>query len=1018
MELPDNYQKMDNIFSLAENVISQQYLSLLADENYQLEKVTTKELGVGENPDKYCCLFHFHRLVYDVKEGFFDKLISVINVAYELKGTIVTTLKSDGAHVDYYIGVIAGNYVGEAKKSDREGLKSAFEGALRGNFNGSDMEMCENEDLMQFIDSIDGKAVCAVSVVPSLRREEHSSALEYVQGIENLADSLRGKKYTVLTIADPLSRDDLSERRRGYESVYTNLKPFQSVTQTQGSSHTVSLSSSEMENYVKGLTEGIATTQSNSTTTGRSKGINAGLSFIVSAGGSYSSNRSSTYTDGMTRSFANTEQMGHGRSRSTTVGQTDSDGIQIIRENRRVQTLLERIEKNLKRMDECEGLGAFMSATYVLAEDRETALCVAGNFISLMKGSRSSSQTSGISCWEGRSEIVDRLKLFLHPVFKINDEISVPSAMLVSGSELAVQLGLPKKSVNGISVLPMTPFGRNINGNISSPLKLGSLFYMGNKEEQKVAISRESLTSHTFITGSTGMGKSNAIYQIVGQLLEQKIPFLVIEPAKGEYKNVFGGRDDVNVYGTNPEITELLKLDPFAFPSGVHVLEHIDRLVEIFNVCWPMYAAMPAVLKDAVESAYISCGWDLERSKNHICENLYPNFSDLLSALQNVIARSAYDEEVKSNYEGSLVTRVRSLTNGINGQILNVRTGEESGIFDGNVIIDLSRVGSEETKAMLMGILVMKLQEVRMDSGRINAPLHHVTILEEAHHLLQKTSTEQYSESGNLMGKSVEMLSNAIAEMRTYGEGFIIADQSPGRLDASVIRNTNTKIILRTPEYSDRVLAGKAAGMSDGEIEEIARLPRGVAAIYQNDWLEPVLCSFEKYHYDEAYRYQKSSQPQIQDDREMQKNLVHWILNSRLSEESRFSMEKLKEIREMLNRVKISSVSRVQLMQILDLSLAQGKDMWKECPYKKTAGYVVEILGDERRYRYLLDHAESVSDINRDLEKGCDWLKDNAKLTDLQTEVEHCIMRCYSEDSPDALKKYYMWDFEMRNKLH
>lgn len=85
--------------------------------------------------------------------------------------------------------------------------------------------------------------------------------------------------------------------------------------------------------------------------------------------------------------------------------------------------------------------------------------------------------------------------------------------------------------------------------------------------------------------------------------------FLVIEPAKGEYKHIFGNNKDICVYGTNPQIAPLLKINPFSFPSGVHVLEHIDRLVEVFNVCWPMYAAMPAVLKSAIEKSYEDCGW-------------------------------------------------------------------------------------------------------------------------------------------------------------------------------------------------------------------------------------------------------------------------------------------------------------------------------------------------------------------------------------------------------------------------
>jgi len=128
-----------------------------------------------------------------------------------------------------------------------------------------------------------------------------------------------------------------------------------------------------------------------------------------------------------------------------------------------------------------------------------------------------------------------------------------------------------------------------------------------------------------------------------------------------------------------------------------------------------------------------------------------------------------------------------------------------------------------------------------------NSGLRHITVLEEAHNLLRKTSTEQGMESANLAGKSVEMLTNAIAEMRTYGEGFVIADQAPGLLDPAVIRNTNTKVVFRLPDYDDRLLVGKAENLSEEQINELARLPTGCAAVYQNNWQEAVLCQTKKY---------------------------------------------------------------------------------------------------------------------------------------------------------------------------
>jgi hypothetical protein len=159
-----------------------------------------------------------------------------------------------------------------------------------------------------------------------------------------------------------------------------------------------------------------------------------------------------------------------------------------------------------------------------------------------------------------------------------------------------------------------------------------------------------------------------------------------------------------------------------------------------------------------------------------------------------------------------------------------------------------------------------------------NKNLSHLTILEEAHNLLKRTNTEQSAESSNLAGKSVEMLANAIAEMRTYGEGFIIADQSPGLMDMSVIRNTNTKIILRLPDATDRELVGKAANLNEQQIIELAKLKTGVCAVYQNNWIEPVLCHVEEW--DEknwSKKYSGDKEP-LYDAVETKKRIVKIVL--------------------------------------------------------------------------------------------------------------------------------------------
>ena len=177
------------------------------------------------------------------------------------------------------------------------------------------------------------------------------------------------------------------------------------------------------------------------------------------------------------------------------------------------------------------------------------------------------------------------------------------------------------------------------------------------------------------------------------------------------------------------------------------------------------------------------------------------------------------------------------------GLIFNSDEIGDAQLFNSNVIADISRIGSAETKALLMGVLTTRLIEYRMSEGLINSPLRHVTVLEEAHNLLRRHNPA--SEGSGARAASVEMLSSAIAEMRSSGEGFIIADQSPSVMDLSVIRNTQTKVFFMLPDREDRIIAGNSLSLNDTQQQEIAKLRPGVAAVYQNGWADAVLCKID-----------------------------------------------------------------------------------------------------------------------------------------------------------------------------
>lgn len=759
------------------------------------------------------------------------------------------------------------------------------------------------------------------------------------------------------------SNESVTDSSTSTESITDTVTDGRNESSSGGVNLVVSAS------HTEGSSHSTSTAKGTSSSTG--KAISNSLGKAVTSGVGKAVSKGASVTSGVSQAVNLGANFGGSFARSSTVTATigTDEGITQTFKNYSIQHALEILELQMKRYDLASALGMWDFCAYVLSEDHNVANNVAHTYLALTQGKESYMSQAAVNLWRGdlgeqsadAAAICSYLRDLRHPVFALSPALldqhpsfsvypaTVDATTALSGKELAYSLNFPKKSVPGLPVIECASFGRNVSTfdgtQPQQGLCIGKVFHMHREERIKTFLSKDSLTSHTFVTGSTGAGKTNTVCRILDQALDQQIEFLVIEPAKGEYKDVYGGREDVNVFGTNPEFTPLLRINPFSFPSGIHVLEHLDRLVEIFNVCWPMYAAMPAVLKDAVARSYEDCGWDLAASDNPYGADLFPCFADVARNVREILDSSEYDAENKGAYKGSLLTRLNSLTNGLNGMMLSSNEVDASVLFDASTVIDLSRIGSAETKSLLMGLLVLKLQEHRMAEKKgMNQPLRHLTVLEEAHNLLKRSSSSQGSESGDLTGKSVEMISNAIAEMRTYGEGFIIADQAPGLLDMAAIRNTNTKIIHRLPDLSDRELAGRAANLNDQQIVELARLPKGVAAIYQNDWVEPVLCKIAKAGEGEHFTYSRPiddvASNQSDDALAVARMLAYGISVGTKAE--------LHGIRERLDRLHIDASAKVKILRTVQNPPTEPR-MTKLGPIMSTLfPNVAKVVDDER----------------------------------------------------------------------
>lgn len=861
----------DKRISILNNNI--QSLNHYINQNY-LEKLSACHVVpvAGDTEDhSSISAYEVSRLMLNSKESTYEKLVSLYASLGKSPAAAAIIIKSDGISTHVYICAKSNGDSDKTKATSRL-LKDGF----LAQFPGSQLISLSPDKTDELMDTIVGQPldsyVRSVSIMPSRREEERQNyGLELsAQGLEKFIDSMsrkekgeyRGKKYTAVFLAQPVAQAEIEACKLAYEQLYTLLSPFakESVSYSENESDATNYSMSI--NMSKSISKSISNSYGTSHTYGTSSG-ESGQAGLFNSGSMW--NSGSNKSEGTTSSNSDTE------GTTKTDGSTDTEGttktvgksrtISLNREIKTVQTCMKRLDAEIQRIEENRCFGLWNCCCYVISDTLETATMASTSIQTLMTGDAEYGSNSYNNFWIGKADKDDVKNILLylsnmqHPLLRLpnfqNSDVGeqiVSPTMMVSGRDLPTLLNLPQRSVQGMQVLTMAEFGRNFPREFNpvgqKRIEFGNVIHMGEEESTQMIFNLDSFASHCFICGASGSGKSNTTYNLLNELHKRNIPFLVIEPAKGEYKTEFGGMKDMQVFTAKPDEFRMLAINPFEFHPSVHISEHLTNLLSVVQTCWPLFGAAPAMLKQAFEEAYIACGWDLELSERIVREGReFPTFLDVLTAVDRIIESSDYGKESKGEYKGALTMRIKMLTNGFEGRIFrNPRGIPDADLFDKNAIVDLSSIGSAETRSLIMGILIIKLREYRYATQTsANSGLKHVTVLEEAHNILKRCSHESSQDSANVQGASVEMLVNCIAEMRSCGEGMMIIDQSPSAVDEAALKNTAIKIVMRLPEKNDCEAIGATLSLREDQIPELSRLDIGTAAVFHVGWSETVL---------------------------------------------------------------------------------------------------------------------------------------------------------------------------------
>jgi len=794
----------------------------------------------------------------------------VLTACHDPGHALVSVLHGQGDRHRLYVG--GRRLIGKAGRSTEDYLHSQ-ESAFKAYFPGIEMgtlahlDHKELPELTTFLRT--APAFAAITGIP----DRHSGAMPIdMQSLDRLVRAVGNYRYALIVVAEPLEpwvidqTLDICRRLKSEVHAYTKL----TKSRNQGGSE--SYSESERQ-QTQDWTSNLPTYLFALSVVCEFAGIlpGASLASVAKWGDKLAKPVSSMSL--LANQHINRQE--NTETKQVTMGENWSETGTIELLDANAEACEQLLQEYIKRLQSAKSNGWWQTAIYIIGENEAAVDSVSGALRSLCSGEASLLEPMRVIHLPSHilRDAVERGKIMnlipkqehhqnrladptkqAHPLSNSFDTLGT----CLNSTELATIVNVPQQEIPGIPMRDWSNFALSVPLATEDSIILGTLQDGLGRDLNPVTISSRALNCHTFVTGMTGYGKTNTCMKILLESHEKlKVPFLVIEPAKAEYRRLATAlKGKLRVYSVGGNSPLPFRLNPFTPVPGIPLGRHIDLLKAVFNASFSMFAGMSYVLEEAILEVYTERGWNMYTSQNSFLSPratfdersaLTPCLQDLHDKIEVVLAHKKYGQEIHQNMGAALRARLRSLMIGNKGLMLNTRRSVPLENFFANpTVIELQNLGDDEEKAFVMALLLVLLYEyaeVRQRNlpTKFGGKLQHLTLVEEAHRLLQAAPGFTSPEIGNPRGKAVSMFTDMLAEMRAYGEGFIIADQIPTKLAPEILKNSNLKIVHRLAAPDDRQVTGSCINLTERQIRSLNNLAPGFAVIHDERISEAVL---------------------------------------------------------------------------------------------------------------------------------------------------------------------------------
>ncbi len=856
--------KADGVFSL-----------LLGADDLSLRVVGSSDIfpAHGESADSDLMLFQIKEITFEDNSPRREALDNVLG-ALQFPGiNFVYLILGDESGVRFYMGVSRDwSYSGSSVQFSVEDVgRRILKPSIEGHFRGSKLiEVASSDESIRKIMKGMGH-YGHLEGVPALNEKEDANEF---QGMDRLVDVMTGDSFWLSIVASPLSAKDVENVRKSLFNVYDQLSPFAKITlqENESSGETSGASESSSLSQAVGTSEG----ESGSQTDGTNKSAGSTTSTSSSSknmGSSGSEGTSSSKTTGTSKgsSITDTKGASFGKNTSSTKNKGVTKGSE--HSNRRVQSWIQYLDDVLfPRLNYGKSNGLFYSNISIGAKDKLTLVKLEATMKALFLGDAENNAPLRLIELESQPKQVKALQSFQFPLADVSnmqvDERDARVALSqpfpqsaktlklgnwMSSSELCLIAGLPRKEVVGVTLKKEVEFGlnpMNFKKN-QAHLQIGHLVRSGNELNIPVSISRDVLDKHLFIAGVTGSGKTTTCHKI---LLSADMPFLVIEPAKTEYRILKNICPDLLVFTLGNDSVAPFRLNPFEFFPHENISSRVDMIKACIEAAFDMEAAIPQIIESAIYRSYEDFGWNISDNSNDQFDDpfaggvfAFPTLDDLIRNVEVNAKSQGFDDRLMNDYIGSIKARLQGLLVGAKGSMLNTkRSINFKDLIQRNVVLELEEIRNGSEKSLIMGFVLTNLNEALKANHKAakaaGRSCRHITLVEEAHRLLSKYVP---GDSSNKK-QGVEVFTDMLAEVRKYGESLIIVDQIPNKLTPEVLKNTNTKIIHRIFARDDKEAVGGIMALEKDQIDYFSYLETGRAVVSSTGFSKPLQVKIEQ----------------------------------------------------------------------------------------------------------------------------------------------------------------------------